>query len=109
MWRHGSSSRSGTSIAIVVGAPLLWLLMLETGYVLSHWSCGSGVKWPLHAVTGGTAVLLSGVLWMMPRRSGPDGDSAHSFLATLALWMTIGFIVVVVASAIQPLIIQPCG
>jgi hypothetical protein len=109
MLRHVSSSRSATSIAIVLGAPLLWLAMLETGYLLSHWACGTGAKWPLHVVTGGTAVLLAGVLWMMPRRSDPGSDSAHAFLSTLAVWMTIGFIVVVVASAIQPLIIQPCG
>jgi len=108
MLPHVSSSRSSTSIAIIVGAPILWLTMLEVGYLVSHWSCGTGATWPLHVVTGGTAMILAGVLWMMPRRSDSD-DSAHSFLWSMALWMTIGFIVVVVASAIEPLIIQPCG
>jgi hypothetical protein len=109
MLRHVSSSRSGTSIAIVLGAPLLWLVMLETGYLLSHWACGTGMKWPLHLVTGGTAALLAGVLWMMPRRSDDGADSLLNFLSTMALWMTVGFILIVVASAIQPIIIEPCG
>lgn len=109
MLPHASSRSAGTSIAIVIGAPLLWLLMLETGYLLSHWACGTGMTWPLHIVTGGTAALLAGVLWTMARRHRDGGDAPLTFLETMALWITVGFIVVVAASAIQPLIIQPCG
>ena len=109
MLRHASSDSAGTSIAIVIGAPLLWLTMLETAYLLSHWACGTGMKWPLHIVTLGTAVLLAGVLWMMPRRNTAGADPLVSFLSALALWMTVGFILVAVASTIQPSIIQPCG
>jgi hypothetical protein len=110
MLRHASSNPAGTSIAIVIGAPLLWLMMLESAYLLSHWACGTGMKWPLHVVTLGTAVLLAGVLWMMPRRNIAGAESSLvSFLATMALWMTVGFILIAVASTIQPSIIQPCG
>ena len=107
MLPHASSSTDSRSLAIVIAAPLLWLTMLETAYLLSHWSCGTGITWPLHAVIFSTAMLLAGVLWMRPRTTHPESPS--SFLASMALWMAVGFILVVMASAIQPAIIQPCG
>jgi hypothetical protein len=107
MSRPASSSSDAQSLAILIGAPLLWLTMLEAAYLLSHWSCGSGMKWPLHVVMFGTAILLTGALWMRPRTTA--SETASSFLASMALWITVGFILVVIASAIQPAIIHPCG
>jgi hypothetical protein len=107
MWHHASFSADGKSLAIAIGAPLLWLTMLEAAYLLSYWSCGTGMKWPLHVVIFGTAFLLAGVLWVRPRTR--HTETASSFLAAMALWMTVGFILVVIASAIQPAIIHPCG
>jgi hypothetical protein len=108
MLPHASSNRTeGTSIAIVIAAPVLWLLMVETAYLVSHWSCGTGMKWPLQAVIAGTTLLLAGALWMRPRAA--SGESISGFLSSMALWMAVGFILVVVASAIQPAIVHPCG
>jgi hypothetical protein len=44
---------------------------------------------------------------MRPRAA--SGESISGFLSSMALWMAVGFILVVVASAIQPAIVHPCG
>ena len=36
----------------VLGAPLLWALHLQVGYMMVPWVCHQGRHWLLHAVTG---------------------------------------------------------
>jgi hypothetical protein len=110
MSSHASSSRaSGGAIALAIAAPLVWLTMLEAGYLLSHWACGTGMKWPLLVVTT-TAAILLGALWSLtPKPAGEHDNPSARFLAISAAWMTIGFLLLAFASTIQPLIIPPCG
>lgn len=94
---------------MAIAAPLVWLIMLEAGYVLSHWACGTGMKWPLFVVTT-TAAILLGALWSLtPSPAGAHDNPSARFLAISAAWMTIGFLLLAIVSTIQPLIVPPCG
>lgn len=107
--RERERTRRGIWIAAALGAPVLWLVMLETGYLVSHWSCGTGIGWPSHLVVGVAAIVLVAALWAMPRANASGHDtSAARLLAAMAFWLTAGFLLVVLASSIPAFILHPC-
>jgi hypothetical protein len=110
--------------------PLLWLLLLQTNYVLAYPSCGARSNHWLHIANavalGGMLLLGVGALhvWRTdpPRlREGrarpeeqqdPIGETpslaSRHLVSLLGIFMTLLFLVMVIGTAIPPLILYPC-
>jgi hypothetical protein len=108
---HASSDRGRVAaiIAVLIGAPLLALMLLQTNYTLAYWACADRSNAWLHtpnAIGGGAAVLLAMLGWRTARRV--RGDALHGFLGTVALLMVMMVLILVVAFTIPPLLLHPC-
>jgi hypothetical protein len=93
----------------VIGGPLVALMLLQTNYVLAYPSCGERSDTMLMGVGGGAIVLAAALTiaaWRGRRRA--DDPPARAFLGTLGVLMSLGFLIVVMAMAVPPLILHPC-
>ncbi|HET7457607.1 MAG TPA: hypothetical protein VFJ74_08120 [Gemmatimonadaceae bacterium] len=103
----------------VLAGPTVFLLLLETNYVVStEYACPSSVWWPMHAVDAvaviltALALLLSWRNWVASGRQWPvaDGGSVERarFLSALGVLVSAGFILVMIAQWIPVMILGPC-
>ena len=93
---------------LLIGAPVVWLLLLQTNYVLTYAACAARSSRWLHAASAVAVVAaaaLAALAWL--RRRGPGGGT-DSFLADVALLITLLFAIVVIATAVPPLALHPC-
>lgn len=109
---HASFSRRRLILlfAAIVGAPLLWLTALQTGYVLAYQACDErSIAWvavPTLAAVAASAALA--VLGVRGHRSATADRVPMPFLGWMAMLMGIFMLVVLAASAIAPLLLRPC-
>src|SRR5215218_3087682 len=92
---EGSSPRESLALWIgVLGSPTVWLIQLETLYMLVPWACTSGNHWALPTASA-VFLLLAAIplviAWRCKLASNPgDRDSVGSgrrrFMATLGLF-----------------------
>jgi cytochrome bd-type quinol oxidase subunit 2 len=112
-WPRGSSRQAriaGVLVALAVGPPIVWLMMVEVGYVAAYGACADRTNGWVHKPNVVFIVLsigCAGVAWWLHRklRSNP---APVGFLAGLALLMAGLTAIVVIASAIPALILHPC-
>lgn len=100
----------GTLMLGVVGAPLLWLMALQTGYVLAYQACDSESRsWVIVPVAAalGLAALV-GVITVVARRRAERERIPMPFIGLLAIGMAWLMVLVLSASAIAPIILHPC-
>jgi hypothetical protein len=94
----------------VAGAPLLWLMTLQTGYVLAYQACddrsNSWVIVPTAAAIGLT-MIIGIVAFVAHRRAGRERIPLP-FVGWLAVGMAALMVLVLSASAIAPIILHPC-
>jgi hypothetical protein len=110
--RPGSLNTRRLVVALVtlVGAPLIWLTALQSGYVLAYQACASRyMGWvmapTLVAIALSLCVLAAGGLGLRGIR---HERQPLAFLARLGFGMAGLMVVVLVTSAIAPAILQPC-
>ncbi|HYE89325.1 MAG TPA: hypothetical protein VEA16_23405 [Vicinamibacterales bacterium] len=97
-------------VALLVIAPLVWLTMLEVGYVLAYSACADGTNNWLHKTNvalAGISVAAAGTGWWTYRRFQSAGPPV-GFLAALAFLVAGLTLIVVIASAIPAFILHPC-
>lgn len=109
---HGSLNTRllGTLMLGVVGAPLLWLMALQTGYVLAYQACDDRSRsWVLvpTAAAIGLAVVVGTVTLAAQRRAQRERIPLP-FIGWLAIGIAGLMMLVLAASAIAPIILQPC-
>jgi hypothetical protein len=95
---------------LIIGAPVLWLTLLETGYVLAYQACADRANTWVHvseAVALAATAVLTFVAW---GKYGPSQTRSKpiGFLGGTALLLTLLMLIVVVASGIGPIIFHPC-
>jgi hypothetical protein len=100
----------GTLLLGVVGAPLLWLMALQTGYVLAYQACdaqsSSWVIVPTAAAIG--LAMIVGAVTVAARRRAERERIPLPFIGRLSLGMAWLMVLVLAASAIAPIILHPC-
>jgi hypothetical protein len=113
--RHASGERprAGHLLALYAGAlvpPLAWLLSLQLGYTLSYATCGARTTWFLHLAVLGPLVLVAASMygtWFTHRAHGDD-DHWPTWLAYLGLMAGGWFAIVIVATDIPAMVLNPC-
>jgi hypothetical protein len=110
-WRPASSDRRRLTVlwTAILGGPLTWLILLQTDYALAYPACADRSNvWLL--VPAGiaivAAVILAAASWRWYRR--PDDPPARALLGAVGVAMSVGFLVLILATAIPPLILHPC-
>jgi hypothetical protein len=100
----------GTLMLGLVGAPLLFLIAEETGYVLAYQACdGRSNSWvivPTVAAIGLAAVV--GAVTLIAHRRAERERIPLPFIGWLAIGMAWLMVLVLTASIIAPIILQPC-
>ena len=110
--RRGSSERKLRLIALtgVIGAPLIWLAALQTGYVLAYQACDAQSRaWVTTPTIGALAVLLGvfGITWFAERRARTIREP-QPLLSWLGIGVAAMMVVVMMASSVAPLVLRPC-
>lgn len=93
----------------IVGAPLVWLTALQTGYVLAYQACDSQSRWWVAAPT--VAFLAITVLALAAAYTGQRRARHASRSQVLLANVGVGvaaFMVLVVAASLTPLLLRPC-
>lgn len=122
--RHESFSggpRLGALWAGMFAGPLTWGALLETNYVLSYVACEQRGAWMLHLAAGVALAIIGAGAWLAwsaapPLRAHdvsstalPDAAATRArFMASAGLGLCAWFALVVVATEIPVLVLQPC-
>ena len=110
--RHASFNHGLLAVLFlgIVGAPVLWLSALQTGYTLAYQACDerstSWVGVPTFAVLGVIAVIAI-VSWLAHRRAQGD-RKPMPLLGEMAIGLASLMVIVMIASALAPVMLQPC-
>jgi hypothetical protein len=108
---RASSSRGSIALRLVglIGAPLIWLALLQTNYVLAYPACRDRSHAWLH-LPGAAAALASTAVLALAWRARPRSDSTgpERLLAETGLLTAALFALVVAATLLPPLLLQPC-
>ena len=110
--RHASFSRGLLALLFtgIVGAPILWLTALQTGYTLAYQACDErSTRWvgvPTFAALAIIA-LIAAVSWRAHRRAQRD-RLPMPLLGELAVGLAALMVIVMIASALAPVMLQPC-
>jgi hypothetical protein len=107
--------RRGLLAGVFVG-PLAWFVQLEANYALVPWVCSGGHRIVL-LVVAAVAIAASTLAGLAAWRSWPGGErltgepkgiEGARLLSLLGVLLSASFVVVLIASAIPPLVLRPC-
>jgi hypothetical protein len=99
--------------AILVG-PLAWFVYLDTAYALVASACAGSVVVPTLAGAAAVAAMAGVVVGRRALAAVPaDAHDAMAerarFLAVLGVWMSVLFVLVIVATALPSFVLPPCA
>jgi hypothetical protein len=98
------------ALACVIGAPLIWLAALQTGYVLAYQACDSQSRaWvavPTAIALASAAATLA--ISLTARRRAGKALEPQPLLAKLGVGLAALMVVVLMASLVAPLMLRPC-
>lgn len=122
---HGSRDRGRRLAALwtgVLAGPIVWSAQLETNYVLSYVACEQRHAWMLHLTTGVSLALVAVAAVVAWRAAPPLAEDEHQapdfdraavlrarFMALGGLVLCAWFAVVIVATEIPALVLNPCS
>jgi hypothetical protein len=96
---------------VIVGAPMVWLVLLETNYALAYAACADRSNAWLHVpsaialVATAAIAAIAVVVW---HRARGEERAPLGFLALVSLMSAGLFLVVIFATVIPPFILHPC-
>jgi len=106
----------------LLAGPIVWAAQLETNYVLSYVACEQRHAWMLHLSTALALVLIAVAAFVAWRAAPPLGEDEHRardvdraavlrarFMALGGLALCAWFALVVVATEIPALVLNPCS
>jgi hypothetical protein len=100
----------GTLLIGVAGAPLLWLMAMQTGYVLAYQACDTrSNSWVIVPTVAAIALaaIIAAVTGVAHRRAERERIPLP-FVGSLAIGMACLMVLVLAVSAIAPIILHPC-
>jgi len=110
--RPGSFERRLRLIALagVIGAPLVWLAALETGYVLAYQACDDRSRAWVTAPTAAAIVILLAILGItyIGERRARHTREPQPLLSWMGIGVTVMMVIVMIASIVAPLMLRPC-
>jgi hypothetical protein len=100
----------GVLLAGVLGTPVLWLMTLQSGYVLAYQACDDRSRsWVLVPTVAAIAIAaLAGAIAWRGHRQADAERMPMPFVGRLAIGMTALMVIVLIASAVAPAILHPC-
>ena len=110
--RHASFNRGLLALLFtgIVGAPILWLTALQTGYTLAYQACDArSTSWvgvPAFAALG----VVAGVAltcWFAQRRAERERLPVP-LLGAMAVGIAVLMVIVMAASVLAPVMLRPC-
>lgn len=110
--RRGSLNTRLLGVLLVglIGTPVVWLTALQTGYVLAYQSCDDRARsWVVVPTVG--AIVIAAIIAVVSLRGQRQADGERiplPFVGRLALGMAGLMVIVLIASAIAPVILHPC-
>jgi hypothetical protein len=109
------SQRRGLLAGVFVG-PLAWFVQFEANYALVPWVCSGGHRIVLLLVTA-VAIAASSLAGLAAWRSWPGaerltgeprGIEGARLLSLMGVLLSVSFVIVLIASAIPPLVLRSC-
>lgn len=94
----------------VVGAPLIWLTALQTGYVLAYQACDAASRsWVTVPTAVATVMVVTalGIAAVSQIRSA-RANAPTALLARVGVGVAATIVIVMIASLIAPILLQPC-
>ena len=98
------------ALAGVIGAPLVWLAALQTGYVLAYQACDDRSRAWVTAPTAAAIVILLAILggaYIAELRARTTREP-QPLLSWMGLGVAAMMVIVMVASIIAPIMLRPC-
>ena len=94
----------------LIGAPLIWLTALQTGYVLAYQACDSQSRYWVTVPTAIAVAAAAGTLLIAfaAQRRSRKSLEPQPLLAALGFGLAGLMVLVLIASLIAPLILNPC-
>jgi len=94
----------------IAGAPLLWLVTMQTGYVLAYQACDDRSKSWVIVPTVGMLAVVTGIALLSARTYRRAAAERHPLplLGRISLAMALLITLLLAASAIGPLILHAC-
>jgi LytS/YehU family sensor histidine kinase len=109
---HGSLNTRllGVLLIGVLGTPLIWLTTLEIGYVLAYQTCDDHAKSWVLTPTIASIVLVAVIaaISAVAHRRAARERTPMPLVGWLAVGMSALMVLVLIASAVAPAILQPC-
>ena len=119
---HGSSEPRLLYLwAGILAGPFAWAALLQTNYVLSYVACEQRQSWMLHLAAAVALVLVGAAAFAAWRAAPALGDEEHQsedpadtpllrrrFMALGGLALCAWFAIVIVATEIPVLVLNPC-
>jgi hypothetical protein len=103
--------RLAALFGVILGAPLVWLVLLETNYALAYAACADRSNAWLHVPSGiavvATAAIAATAVVLWQRVRG-EGRAPLGFLALISLMSAGLFVILILATVIPPFILHPC-
>jgi hypothetical protein len=94
----------------LIGAPLIWLTAVQTGYVLAYQACDDESRsWVVvPTVVAIAAAAATFVVSLYAKRRAMKTLEPQPLLAKLGLGLAALMVIVLIASLVAPLMLRPC-
>jgi hypothetical protein len=94
----------------IIGTPLVWLMAIETGYVLAYQACDArSTSWVIAPTVAAIAiVVVLSLIALRAHRRASGGRLPLPLMGAVAIGISALMIIVMAASAIAPIALQPC-
>lgn len=105
----------------MIGPPVLWLMLLETNFVLAYAACGSRQTWFLYLAIAASCALAAGAGVAAFRMGPPEDRDEHAppwtvrtreirarWMSVSAVAFTVWFLLVMLAMAIPVIVLRTC-
>jgi hypothetical protein len=96
-------------LGALISAPLVWLALIQTNYVLAYPACGDRSNWWLHvpgAVATVASIAVLGIAWRS--RPGEGSTGTTRFIGEASVLIAFLFVLVVGATLLPPIFLHPC-
>ena len=98
------------AFAGLIGAPLIWLTALQTGYTSAYQACDAQSRYWVTVPTAIALGIAAGTLLVsfLGQRRAKQSHEPQPFLSYLGVGMAAMMVLVLTASLIAPLLLRPC-
>ena len=98
------------AFAGLIGAPVIWLSALQTGYTFAYQACDTQSRYWVTVPTAIALAIAAATLLVsfLGQRRAKQSLEPQPFLTYLGVGMAAMMVLVLTASLIAPLLLRPC-